>query len=215
MAEDDIDAEFERLVAGMENAESGETGAGGGRPGAADLDKPVDESLHLEGGKRSVALVLAPIASATALAGLLHMLGQSVWVVRVKPYTAAWLSIPAKAQGADELEELLADRAPLPPQVDGLAVAVSRLSRYGAVALVSWLVEGAGVEPGVSGQITARRYVDGKAEASLPAGVVLGGLDQRAEDLLLGRTTPRDYRGAVHSGKQGRRPGFFRRGGRA
>lgn len=209
MAEDDIDAEFERLVAGMK----GGSGASE-HPGASDLDKPVDESLHLEGGKRSVALVLAPIASATALAGLLHMLGQAVWVVRVKPYTAAWLSIPAKTQHANEVDALLADDAPLPPEVDRLAAAVSRLSRYGAVALVSWLVEGAGVEPGVSGQITARRYVEGKPDASLPAGVVLGGLEERAEDLLLGRTTPRDYRGAVNSGKQGRMPGFFKRGGR-
>ena len=57
--DDDIDAEFASLVARM-----GAPAEAGGPPGPArgPDDTPVDESLHLDGGRLSVALVLAPIA---------------------------------------------------------------------------------------------------------------------------------------------------------
>ena len=79
---DDIDAEFEDIVShfasstpehGGNPEESGEDAAGD--TSEEDLDTPVDESLHLEGGHLSVALVLAPLPSPGALDSLLALAG--------------------------------------------------------------------------------------------------------------------------------------------
>ena len=68
---DDIDAEFQSLVASL-----GETGtSSSSQPTLDPDDTPVDESLHLEGGRLSVALVLAPIAYPEALHSLLVLSG--------------------------------------------------------------------------------------------------------------------------------------------
>ena len=59
----DLDAQFRDLVADMESDLEGDLPQGAGEnasPTRDALDTPVDESLHLEGGKLSVALVLAP-----------------------------------------------------------------------------------------------------------------------------------------------------------
>ena len=86
---------------------------------------------------------------------------------------------------------------------------ISRLSKYGAVGIMSWLVEGDGVVPGVSGQITAQRYVNGSSEDDIPAGLLLGAMPQATEDLLLGRTLPSDYPDSIQAdGKGGRRGPF-------
>ena len=82
MSEDqnrDLDAQFRDLVAGMEtDLDAGgmpEDAAASQNPATDDLDTPVDEALHLEGGKLSVALILAPIPSAEALLSLLALSG--------------------------------------------------------------------------------------------------------------------------------------------
>lgn len=102
----------------------------------------------------------------------------------------------------------------MPDVVDQVARAISRLSKYGAVALMSWLVEGDGVEPGVSGRISAQRYVGGEPEETIPAGLLLGAMPAATEDLLLGRTTPGDYSDSVSadgSRKGGGPLGWLRR----
>nr|WP_115727892.1 hypothetical protein [Actinomyces culturomici] len=173
-------------------------------------DTPVDESLHLAGGKLSVALVLAPIPSPEALHSLLGLTGIAEAVVRLKPWTAVWLRVETTPTDEDELEALLAETRPMPDTVDAVARTVSRLSKYGAVAMMSWLVEGDGVEPGVSGRITAQRYVGGEPEDAIPAGLLLGAMPQATEDLLLGRTTPADYDDSVSAdGGSKHRPGPF------
>lgn len=173
------------------------------------LDTPSDDSLHLEGGKLSVALVLSPLPSAPALHSLLSMCGMGVNVVRLKPWTAVWLEVKTKPTDEEELDALLTGVRPMPEIVDQVARHISRLSKYGSVALMSWLVEGDGVEPGVSGRISAKRYVGGEPEEDIPAGVLLGAMPQATEDLLLGRTTPADYSDSVLSDGSRRRPGPF------
>ncbi len=227
--DDDIDAEFRDLVAGLGSgmgASASEADAEGGKGDApgdgsveADLaaleaalrdpdDTPVDESLHLDGGRLSVALVLAPIPSPEALHALLGLAGIAEAVVRLKPWTAVWLPVETTPTDEDELEALLAETRPMPDRVDEVARVVSRLSKYGAVAMMSWLVEGDGVEPGVSGRITAQRYVSGAPEEPIPAGLLLGSMPQATEDLLLGRTCPGDYEDSVSAeGPNKRRPG--------
>lgn len=193
---DNIDAEFQNLVADL------------GSLGAQDI--PVDESLHLDGGKLSVALVLAPISSPEALHSLLGLMGIREPIVKLKPWTGVWVRVETTPTDEDSFDELLTGVKPMPPEVDRIARAVSRLSKYGSVALMSWLVEGDGVEPGVSGRITAQRYVGGEPEEPIPAGLLLGSMPQATEDLLLGRTTPTDYTDSVSGDSHiGKKPGPF------
>ena len=75
-------------------------------------------------------------------------------------------------------------------------------------------MEGDGVEPGVSGRISAQRYVGGEPEETIPAGLLLGAKPAATEDLLLGRTTPGDYSDSVSADgtRRGDGPfGWFRR----
>ena len=155
MSEDnnrDLDAQFRDLVADMESDLEGDLPQDAGEDASSTrdaLDTPVDESLHLEGGKLSVALVLAPIPSAEALHSLLALSGIHEAVVRLKPWTGVWLRVQTQTTQEEELNVLLTGRRPMPPEVDRIASVISRLSKYGAVAIMSWLVEGDGVEPGV------------------------------------------------------------------
>ena len=181
---DNFDAEFKDLVRDLEQEK-------------AALDQPVDESLHLEDGRLTVGLVLAPVGSAQALHALLRFAGIKAAVVRLKPWSAVWLRVVEPPADPDDLSILLEETRPMPSPVDQVAQAVSRLSKFGAVAMMSWLVEGDGVEPGVSGRITARRYVSGKPEDDIPAGILLSAMPLATEDLLLGRTTPEDYSDSV------------------
>lgn len=209
--DDDIDAEFASLVARM-----GDPAEAGGPPGPArgPDDTPVDESLHLDGGRLSVALVLAPIAHPEVLHSLLALSDVRESVVRLKPWTAVWLRVETTPTDEEELDVLLTGTRPMPDAVDRVARAVSSLSKYGAVALMSWLVEGDGVEPGVSGRISAQRYVAGEPEETIPAGLLMGSMPQATEDLLLGRTTPADYPDSVSAegARRGGGPfGWFKR----
>lgn len=208
---DDIDAEFEDIISHFDDSRPGVPSADLSDLGklpeeCEDLDTPVDESLHLDGGRLSVALVLAPVPSPEALHALLGLSGIRETVVRLKPWTAVWLRVETHPSADDELASLLEDSRPMPARVDEVARAVSRLSKYGAVAMMSWLVEGEGVEPGVSGQITARRYLHGEPEEDIPAGVLLGAMPPATEDLLLGRTQPSDYEDTVRADGGGGRP---------
>lgn len=217
MSEDqnrDLDAQFRDLVAGMETdldaGDMPEDAAASQNPATDDLDTPVDEALHLEGGKLSVALILAPIPSAEALHSLLALSGIHEAVVRLKPWTGVWLRVQTQTTQEDELDVLLTGRRAMPAEVDKVASVISRLSKYGAVAIMSWLVEGDGIEPGVSGQITAQRYVNGHSEDDIPAGLLLGAMPQATEDLLLGRTVPADYPDSIQAdGKGGKRGRFM------
>ena len=75
---DDIDAEFQSLVASLGSTPA----AGDSLPSLDPDDTPVDESLHLEGGRLSVALVLAPISYPEALHSLLALTGVRESIVR-------------------------------------------------------------------------------------------------------------------------------------
>ncbi len=201
---DDIDREFEDLIAQFDEPALVSPGADLSDLGAlpiegGDLDTPVDESLHLEGGRLSVGLVLAPVSSPEALHALLGLAGVHEAVVRLRPWTAVWLRVETVPTAEDEMDELLEGGRAMPPDVDRVARIVSRLSKFGSVAMMSWLVEGEGVEPGVSGRIGARRYVRGEPEDDIPAGVLLGAMPPATEDLLLGRTLPADYPDSVTS----------------
>ena len=151
-----------------------------------------------------LALVLTPVASAPALAGLCAMAGIDVDVVPSASGAVAVLEVPAKEAPADwDITELLGGGempGAFPPEAEEVASALSRLARTGVVLLTADLATDVGIEPGLSGHVSARRYVGGTAEGDMPAGLVLAGADQVVEDLVLGRVRAGEVTGHQRSG---------------
>ena len=151
-----------------------------------------------------LALVLTPVASAPALAGLCAMAGIDVDVVPSASGAVAVLEVPAKEAPADwDITELLGGGempGAFPPEAEEVASALSRLARTGVVLLTADLATDVGIEPGLSGHVSARRYVGGTAEGDMPAGLVLAGADQVVEDLVLGRVRAGEVAGHQRSG---------------
>lgn len=177
-----------------------------GEDETTDLDAvPADaETADLGGQERmSVALILTPLASADTLTVLMATAGLSAEVIGTDSGAVARVEVPADA--GNDVESLLGSKRPLPPEVDELARQVSRLIRgTGVVALVSWLVQGDDVEPGVSGQITARRYEAGEPQEDLPAGLLIAQMDPLVEELLTARLATSEVEGVADTGKIGR-----------
>ena len=132
-----------------------------------------------------------------------------------------WASQPAEAEPAEaewDISELVDDA--IPAEAAELAARISLLTRQGVVLVTAALTEDGALDAGLSGQITARRYVGGDAAEDVPAGLVIAGADDVVEDLLLGRRGVADIPGHVSSadaartrrnrwlgkGNRGRRP---------
>lgn len=148
-----------------------------------------------------VAVILTPVAEAADLAALMSLRGISGEVLSTQAGTIVWQRLAADE--SDPFDALLGDERPIPPSVDALAAALSEIIPYGVVVLMAWLESG-DVEPGVSGQITARRYMRGEAEEKLAAGLILNTCDPLVEDLLLGRVTPEDVDESARAQTTGR-----------
>ena len=156
------------------------------------------------GTPAKIALVLTPVASASALAGLCAMNGLDVDVVPSGSGAVAVLELAAKEPSDDawDMSELVGEDggASMPPEAEELAVALSRLARTGVVLLSADLATDVGIESGLSGHIHARRYSAGEAEGDVPAGLILAGADQVVEDLILGRVRADAVKGHERSG---------------
>jgi len=163
-------------------------------------DAPARTAAPTVPGK--LALVLTPVASAPALAGLCAMAGIDVDVVPSSSGAVAALEVAPKPPADDwDISQLLGgEEGGFPPEAEDLAKNLSRLSRAGVVLLVADLATDVGIEAGLSGQISARRYTSGEPEGDVPAGLILAGADQVIEDLILGRTRPDAVKGHQRSG---------------
>lgn len=215
---DSIDEEFDSIIAGFsEDAEALGDSDTDGAPvddpascGSAAGDSAVpgkgeqsDDGRRKEGQEAPsssgeqppamIGLILLPLGPASAVAQMLGMYSLARWVVPIGQQTAVWLELEAGSD--DEFNELLGDDRPIPQECDRFARALSRMTRLGAVAMVSTLRQIDG-EP--QGDVLGRRYVSGEPEQTIPAGLLLNTLDARAEDLLLGRVHPRDLPDAIH-----------------
>ena len=156
-------------------------------PGRAAEEEPQETpDSGAPGSPRAVkvAVVLTPLASAEALAALCAMSELDCTVV------------PARS-GAFAVKEFVS--AHVEWDVSELASTLSRLSRAGVVLLTADLATDVGIESGLSGTITARRYTNGDAGEDAAAGLLLASVDQEVEDVLLGATRADDIRGAVKS----------------
>lgn len=111
--------------------------------------------------------------------------------VDLQPYGGLFLQIPRSAQTDTEMDmaELLGEERPMPEAVDLLASSMA-VDDLKIVAFAAWLRSDEDEdEPGITGQITARQYVEGKPDKFLPGGLVLTQIGLRAEELLLGDIT--------------------------
>lgn len=87
----------------------------------------------------------------------------------------------------------------VPPEAAAFAVEISELVRLPIVLVVAELAADVGLEEGLSGHVTARRYAEGKPAGDVPPGLLLAGADQVVEDLVLGRIRAADVPGALNS----------------
>ncbi|MFC7405386.1 hypothetical protein [Georgenia alba] len=162
--------------------------------GADDVTAPVGR----------LALVLTPVASAPALAGLCAIAGIDVDVVPSSSGAVAALEIvPEKKPDSDEwdISELVGgEDGGFPPAAEELAANLSRLTRAGVVLVVGDLATDVGIETGLSGHLSARRYAGGQPEEDVPAGLILASADEVVEELILGRTRPEQVKGHQRSG---------------
>ncbi|WP_448071724.1 hypothetical protein [Georgenia yuyongxinii] len=197
------EADVERMLAALDAvAEAPEPGT---EQGAVPSTEPGAEaaSRSPQGTPGVIALVLTPVASAPALAGLCAMSGIDVDVVPSTSGAVAVLQIAARAATDEwDIGELVGEAGgpSLPPEAEELAANLSRMSRAGVVLMTAQLATDVGIESGLSGHIHARRYVGGEPDGDVPAGLVLAGADQVVEDLILGRVGAGDVKGHQRSG---------------
>ncbi len=177
---------------------------------SADLDAELDKLLGAE-PPRSLCrtLILVPIDAPGAVRAALDMVASPAEVVGLGHLSGVYLEVTSEADAdTGEMLALLGEERPLPKEADKLAALLSKLSRGGAVALASWVKDtGEDGGEGVSGTITAKRYVNGQPGDTLSAGLVLARVDLAAEELLLGRLNPdqvEDYQ------KRGRWTGWMK-----
>lgn len=204
-ADFDFDAEFAKVF-GNDPQESTDPGAAPSAPGSP--GSPPGEVAPTPTPRAVVALVLTPIASAPAVAGVCAMAGLDA--VHVIPTRRGAVVARVIERGPDaEMEELLGNA---PAAAEEMVAVLSRTTRHGAVLLVSRLGDG---DEGLVGSIAAGRWVGGeRVDEKVSAGLVLAQADDVVEQLLLGAVAPADAPGAIVPGTlrpwQARR--LFRKG---
>lgn len=70
------------------------------------------------------------------------------------------------------------------------AATLSRAATDGVVLFISQVGEDVGVEHGISGHVSAQRFVDGKPGEELPAGVLIAQSSETLEEIILGLRDP-------------------------
>lgn len=153
----------------------------------------------------AVAVVLTPIASAPALAGLCAMSDVDVHVVPSRAGAVAVIELEPAPPVAEpdewDISELLGGQGDeVPAAADEIARTLSRLTKAGVVLITSALTRDSGLEQGLAGQLTARRYGGGERGEEVAVGLVLAGADDVVEDLVLGRVRVTDVPGHARSG---------------
>ena len=167
-------------------------------PSTASDAGPAESASSASPRAVKVAVVLTPLASADALAAMCAMSDLECTVVPARSGAFAVKEF-VSAHAEWDVSELLGGADTEPAEAADLASALSRLSRAGVVLLTADLATDVGIESGLSGTITARRYVDGKAGEDAAAGLLLASVDQEVEDVLLGIASADGIEGALKS----------------
>ena len=182
-------------------SEAGQNDEAADSDGLSDADRSDLDSLGREGSTElpravKVAVVLTPLASAEALAGLCAMSDLACWVVPARSGAYAVKEF-ISAHAEWDVAELLGGIESEPAEAAELAGALSRLARGGVVLLTADLATDVGIESGLSGHITARHYVSGHAGEETSAGLVMSAVDASVEDVLFGIVKASEVPGAL------------------
>ncbi|WP_208320487.1 hypothetical protein [Actinomyces sp. ZJ308] len=145
-----------------------------------------------------VAVVMTPLNRADGLAGMCSLMDLDCTVV---PSSSGAFAVKqfVSAHSDWDVAELLGGSESEPAEAAELAAQLSRLSRAGAVLMTADLATDVGIESGLSGTITARRFSNGQPGEEASAGLLLASMDQVVEDVLLGVIDADDVPGAVKS----------------
>lgn len=139
-------------------------------------------------------VVLTPFPRPDIVAGILRLRGIDAHVIATKSGTCVvWDTAKPKFTDWD-IAELLGGEPEAPgdepsnssDNPDNIAGPLSALSSYGVVLLTAEIGDDVGAETGVSGVVTAVRYLGGKRGETLQAGMMLNVLDPQVEYLVLG-----------------------------
>lgn len=138
--------------------------------------------------RRLIVVVLTPIKSAAALAGICAMLGIQAYII---PSANGALAARTITEEVDEAELLLTGA---PAQAVEIAEKLSRAARAQTVLLTANLGTG---DEGPTGTIAGREYVAGQSGKDVPAGLILANADDVLESLLIGTLDPKDAPGRI------------------
>ncbi len=164
-----------------------------GELSGADID-PFDAivaGLGAPAPQRDLALIVTPIVSAEALAGLAAMAGLACTVVPSSSGAVAAMDLEV----ADPFEKLSGEP---PREAVALAKAISILTRVDVVLLVSRLVS-EGSEVSLEGEMSAWRVAREDLAGEVSPGLVIAGLDTVVEDLAVGEKRLADIPGTIDS----------------
>lgn len=164
--EPDYDKEFERLI--------------------SQLDEVAPEPQ-----RRTVGLILVPTTNYSALDLLVKSLKLPGQLVRLDSLVGIWIEPKDQPTPTDWDIQLLGEDRPLPAEVEETAKALCGHVDMSVVALASFITEGDDSDQS-TGTLIARRFCTQETPRDLPAGLILSGIDENAELLLLGRVRPED-----------------------
>lgn len=156
-----------------------------------DLFEALVAGLGTTTPQRDLALIVTPIASAEALAGLAAVSELACTVIPSRSGAVAAMDLEV----ADPFERLTGQP---PKEALALAKAISILTRIDVVLLVSRLVTEEG-EVSLEGELSAWRVTGADLGDEISPGLVIAGLDPTIEDLAVGEKQLIDIRGAIDS----------------
>ncbi|UFU05103.1 hypothetical protein [Ruania halotolerans] len=158
-------------------------------------DESAEPAADQPAPRRVVAVVLTPIASAPALAGLCAIAKLDADIV---PTRSGALAVRVIETAADDPSELLGGD---PAEAVELAGTLSRTAKAGVVLLTARLGQG---DEGLTGTISGRQFTAGEAGDEVAAGLILAHADDVVEQILLGMLQPQDAPGRLAPKELGR-----------
>lgn len=181
--------------------EAGSVAATAPEPADESTDDSAPAATQGDPDRRIIAVVLTPIKSAVALAGVCAMTGVEAHVI---PSSTGALAARTITGEVDEAELLLTGA---PAEAVQMAQTISRAVRAQVLLLTANLGSS---EDGPTGTITGKEYTAGEPGKDVPAGLVLANADEVLESLLIGTLDPAQAPGRVDPSKaQWRSGGLF------
>ncbi|KMY23422.1 Uncharacterised protein [Actinobaculum suis] len=148
-------------------------------------------------------VVVTPFANIEAVAGVCLLHGLQVRVIPTESGALITRDVPVPEYDEWDIRNITGpdpEEETANPSDDGPAVAamLSQLSPYGCVLVNVTLVDDEeGYDAGISGNVQARRYQNGKAGEEIPSGLMLNALDPQVEKTVLGEDD--DPRGTLNT----------------